>query len=625
MNLNQKHGLESSSQSSDFSNRLINEPSPYLRQHANNPVDWYPWGQAAFELAQREDKPIFLSIGYSTCHWCHVMAHESFEDEAVARLLNATFVCIKVDREERPDIDQIYMTACQVMSGSGGWPLSIMMTPNKEPFLAATYIPRDSRFGRIGLMDLIPRIQQIWENDRSHLAGSAAEITRLLRAARQPWSQAVPLDRQVITTAYQRLQQIFDPEYGGFGPAPKFPIAHTLRFLLHHGQSTGQAEAIAMAEETLTRMRQGGLYDHVGFGFHRYSTDREWRLPHFEKMLYDQALLLDAYLDAYLATGKSEYAQTAREIVTYLRRDMTDPLGGCYSAEDADSEGVEGKFYLWTLAEIRASLTAEEAELVAALFQLQDQGNVVAEVSGHMPERINILAQAASWDSLARQFNQPVAVVMARWEASRTKLFAVRRLRPHPAKDDKILTDWNGLAMAAMARAGHLLNDADILTAAQKIGAFVTTHLCTPAGRLLHRYHQGNAAIPGYLDDYAFVIMGLLALYEATLRADYLEQAIRLTQTMIHSFWDETAGGFFFTAADGEELLVRSKESFDGALPSGNSMALCDLVTLARLTGDCDFLAKANQMMVSFAGAVRQAETGHTQFLIGLQAWFDRG
>src|SRR5487761_7165 len=434
-------------------NRLIHEKSPYLLQHAYNPVDWRPWNGEAFEAARRENKPIFLSIGYSTCHWCHVMEHESFEDPEVARLMNETFVCIKVDREERPDIDNVYMRVCQMLTGSGGWPLTLIMTPDQKPFFAATYLPKGGRFGQMGMLALVPRIQEMWHARYADILKSADEITAALGQIAATSAEA-PLAETALENAFQALSSQFDWRNGGFGGAPKFPTPHTLRFLLRIRNRTGDGHALEMVERTLQAMRLGGIYDHIGFGFHRYATDSEWLVPHFEKMLYDQALLVMAYTEAFQATGKAEYQATAEETLTYLTRVMTSPEGGFYSAEDADSEGEEGRFYVWEEGEVRTALSPEEAKLVIRVFHLSEPGNFTEQGSG-APSGKNIFHRTRPWADLAAELGISQPEIEARWEAARRKLFAWREKRIHPHKDDKILADWNGLAIAAFAQAAQ--------------------------------------------------------------------------------------------------------------------------------------------------------------------------
>jgi uncharacterized protein YyaL (SSP411 family) len=598
-------------------NSLISEKSPYLLQHAHNPVDWHPWSEGAFSQAKQEDKPVFLSIGYSTCHWCHVMAHESFEDAQVAKLINDAFVPVKVDREERPDIDQIYMTACQMMTGRGGWPLTIIMTPDKKPFFAATYIPKVGRFGSSGLLELIPRIKDLWTNDRDRLLDSAEKISVNLNQLRTP-EAGTALDISTLTNAYEGLCQLFDLQNGGFGSAPKFPTPHNLLFLLRYWKRTGDANALDMVETTLQAMRTGGVYDHVGFGFHRYSTDARWLVPHFEKMLYDQALLAMAYSEAYQATHKVEYAATAREILAYVHRDMTSEAGGFYSAEDADSEGVEGKFYLWSMEELKAFLDKDEFSLLMKLFDIQEGGNFEIE------RGMNILALRSSLEDAASVYGIPEKEIRERLSEIITKLFAAREKRVHPYKDDKILTDWNGLMIAAFAKAAQVLgqalsdqDDQDYSQAARRAADFILEKLRQPDGRLFHRYRDGPG-IQANLDDYSFMIWGLIELYEAVFDAKYLQAALDLNSVVIEHFWDNESGGFYFTPDDGERLLVRHKEIYDGAVPSGNSVAMLNLLRLSRLTGNHQYEELADKIGRAFSIQVSRQPAAYAMLMASL-------
>ncbi len=597
-------------------NRLINEKSPYLLQHAYNPVDWYPWGDKAFERAQEEDKPIFLSIGYSTCHWCHVMEKESFEDPEVAEMMNEWVISVKVDREERPDLDHIYMTVCQLLTGSGGWPLNIMMTPGKRPYFAATYIPKQTRFGRTGMKDLIPRLAQVWTEQRNEVIDSAEKIVAALNSLESNGSEG-ELDASVLDTAYQQLAQRFDEKHGGFGEAPKFPTPHNLLFLLRHWKRTGDPKALEMVEKTLKNMRWGGIYDQVGFGFHRYSTDQTWLVPHFEKMLYDQALLVMAYAEAYQATGKEEYQETAREILIYVLRDMTAAEGGFFSAEDADSEGVEGKFYIWSEEEIRTILPPEEADLVIKVFNIEGDGNFLDE-STKRKTGANILHLRKTLPEIASDLKMSEQVLQKRWTSAREKLFSVREERVHPQKDDKILTDWNGLIIAALAKASAAFGVAEYAEAAEKAVSFVFKHLRKSDGGLLHRYRDGDGAISGNLDDYAFLVWGLIELYEATFEARHLKAALDLNVVMLRHFWDEAAGGFFFSPDDGEVLIVRKKEIYDGALPSGNAVAMWNMLRLSRLTAESSLEEQAARIGRTFAKAIKQFPSAYVQFMVAV-------
>ena len=597
-------------------NRLKLEKSPYLLQHADNPVDWYAWGPEAFEKARKENKPIFLSIGYSTCHWCHVMAHESFENPEVARLMNEVFVCIKVDREERQDIDNIYMRVCQMMTGSGGWPLTVLMTPDKKPFFAGTYIPRESNHGRLGMLDLIPRIKEIWSTQHDEIIKSADQITEKLNMIAQS-SSGPELDKSTLRTAYEQLSGRYSEQYGGFGNAPKFPSPQNLLFLLRYWQSTNDEKALRMVVSTLQFMQNGGIYDHLGFGFHRYSTDSHWLVPHFEKMLYDQAMLAMAYIEAYQATGIKEFEETAREIFTYVLRDMTDKKGGFYSAEDADSEGVEGKFYVWTVDEIRQVLKGDEADLIINVYSIDKTGNFRDEASGENTGT-NILHLTGSLTEIAFKNKESVDGLKERVEAARQKLFATRNKRIHPHKDDKILTDWNGLMIAALAKGAQAFDEPKYAEAAKRAADFILTDMRREDGRILHRYRDGDTAILANVDDYAFLIWGLLELYETVFDVGYLRTALSLNGEMIKYFWDEQDGGFYFTAEDAEELIVRQKEIYDGAIPSGNSVAVLNLFRLARITANTDFEDKANMILRAFSKDVQSAPSGYTQMMVAL-------
>jgi len=597
-------------------NRLKLEKSPYLLQHADNPVDWYAWGPEAFEKARKENKPIFLSIGYSTCHWCHVMAHESFENPEVARLMNEVFICIKVDREERQDIDNIYMRVCQMMTGSGGWPLTILMTPDKKPFFAGTYIPRESNHGRLGMLDLIPRIKEVWDAQHDEIIKSADQITEKLNMIAQS-SSGSELDKSTLKAAYEQLNGKYSEQYGGFGNAPKFPSPQNLLFLLRYWQSTNDEKALRMVVKTLQSMQNGGIYDHIGFGFHRYSTDSHWLVPHFEKMLYDQAMLAMAYIEAYQVTGIKEFAETAKEIFTYVLRDMTDKEGGFYSAEDADSEGVEGKFYVWTEDEIRQIQKGDEADLIINVYSIDKIGNFRDEATGENTGA-NILHLDKSLTEVAFKNKESVDGLKERVGVARQKLFAARDKRVHPHKDDKILTDWNGLMIAALAKGAQAFNEPKYAEAAKRAADFILTDMRREDGRILHRYREGHTAILANVDDYSFLIWGLLELYETVFDVDYLQAALDLNSEMIKYFWDEQDGGFYFTAEDAEELIVRQKEIYDGAIPSGNSVAVSNLFRLSRITANTDFEDKANKIMLAFSKDVESAPSGYTQMMVAL-------
>jgi hypothetical protein len=573
-------------------------------------VDWFPWGEDALQKAHREDKPVFLSIGYATCHWCHVMAHESFEDNQVAALLNDHYVAIKVDREERPDLDHIYMTVCQAMTGSGGWPLNIFMTPAGKPFFAGTYFPKSSRMGMPGFMEVLGQIATLWEKDRQRLTKAGDDITQAIQPRADTAAHFQPLDRQTLRKGYEQLARTFDPMWGGFGSAPKFPTPHHLTFLLRWYQRSGDETTVNMVERTLVEMRKGGIFDHIGYGFCRYSVDERWLVPHFEKMLYDQAMLAMAYTETLQVTGKPQYGRVAREIFSYVLRDLTDPLGGFYSAEDADSEGKEGWFYVWTPEEVKAVLGEKTGDLFCRFYDITPLGNF--EHNRSIPH-ITVPAPA-----FAEQRMMTPEELERLLEGARRELFAAREKRIHPFKDDKILTSWNGLMIAALAKGYQALGEELHAQAAARAADFILTRLRTDSGRLLRRYRHGDVAIPGYLDDYAFLVWGLIELYMSTFVLRYLDEAVRLNRQMLELFWDEQLGGCYLTAHDSEPLIVRDKEIYDGAVPSGNSVAALNLLRLGRLTGDPALEEKADRLLRAFSGLVGDYPMAYTQFLNAL-------
>ena len=535
-------------------NHLIAEKSPYLLQHAHNPVDWYPWGREAFEKARGEDKPIFLSVGYATCHWCHVMAHESFEDEEVARQLNQSFVSIKVDREERPDIDQVYMSVCQALTGRGGWPLSIFMTPEAKPFFAGTYFPKTSRLGMSGFTELLAQIAALWKRDRGRILSAAEQTIQGI----QPKTASVPggitLNDQTLNLGYDQLKKAFDPTWGGFGAAPKFPTPHHLTFLLRQYIRHPASQDHTIIEKTLQAMRFGGVFDQIGWGFHRYSVDEKWMVPHFEKMLYDQALLAMAYTEAYQALKNPFHAQVSREIFEYVLRDMTSPEGGFYSAEDADSEGEEGLFYLWTHQQVKDVLGRDSADLFCRFYNITPAGN--------FEEGRNIPYLSISPEEFALKENMELEELETRLAGAREQLFSVREKRIHPLKDDKILTSWNGLMIAALAKGTQALGDPVYAQAAGKAARFILENMRTPEGGLYRRFREGQVAYPGFLDDYAFFIWGLIELYETLFDIRFLEEAVALNQRLIDLFWDQEKGGCYFTAGEGEKANFPGKRTF---------------------------------------------------------------
>ena len=599
-----KSKLANKNQEKQYVNRLAKESSPYLLQHKNNPVDWYPWGDEAFQKATELNRPIFLSIGYSTCHWCHVMEDESFEDEQVAQLLNDNFISIKVDREERPEIDHLYMTVCQAMTGKGGWPLTIIMTPDKYPFFAGTYFPKKGRMGRPGMIELLPAIADAWVNKKGELIQSANQIKKYLIDSNNK-EIGDQLNQTILTNTNSQFINRYDKTHGGFGVKPKFPSPHNLIYLLRYHNMSGDKTSLLMVEKTLQEMRLGGIFDHVGFGFHRYSTDREWILPHFEKMLYDQAMLTLAYTEAYQITNNQLYKDTAKEILLYVKRDMTDKRGGFYSAEDADSEGEEGLFYLWTIEEIKNILNNDESELLINTYGLNLEGNYKDEATGKKTEK-NILDLKESISN-AKSKNRLNDITK--------KLYLAREKKIHPLKDDKILTDWNGLMIAAFAKAGDVFNSDDYIQQAEKSAQFILKNLTDNNGRLLKRYRNGNAGLDAHLDDYAFFIWGLLELYEATFNVTYLTEAVQLSNIMVEEFWDITNGGFFLGSENSEKLIVRAKTGYDGAMPSGNSVAAMNCSKLNRITGETKWAEISDKIFMTFSNEIQKTPSGYASMV----------
>ncbi|WP_102401042.1 thioredoxin domain-containing protein [Haloimpatiens massiliensis] len=583
-------------------NKLINEKSPYLLQHAHNPVDWYPWCEEAFKKAQAEDKPIFLSIGYSTCHWCHVMAHESFEDEEVAKILNENFVSIKVDREERPDIDSIYMTFCQMFTGSGGWPLSVFMTPEKKPFFAGTYFPKEDRYGMRGIVSLLKGIVDAWRKDKGNLIEKSHYITGRMQEAIK--DEVEEVGENLINKAYTELREGFDKKYGGFGLYPKFPIAQNLMFLLRYYDHHKDEKALYMVEETLKHMFKGGIFDHIGYGFSRYSTDEKWLVPHFEKMLYDNALLAIAYIETYEVTKKEFYREVCEKIIDYVIRDMMSSEGAFYCAEDADSEGVEGKFYVWGKDEIKDVLK-DNWEIYCKYYDITDKGNFEGK---NIPNLINADISDLEKDKEVREILYKC----------RKKLFQHREKRIHPHKDDKILTSWNGLMIAAIAHVGRVLNNENYISYGENAVNFILHNMINEKGRLMARYKDGQVDFLAYLDDYAFIIWSLIELYNATFKDEYLKEAVKLNDEMLRLFWDDENGGFFLYGEDGENLIVRPKEIYDGAIPSGNSVAALNMIRLARITGNVELENKVNQMFKCFGGKVNSNPSLYNFFNMAL-------
>jgi len=564
-------------------NKLINEKSPYLLQHAHNPVDWYPWCDEAFTKAKSEDKPIFLSIGYSTCHWCHVMAHESFEDDEVAHALNRDFVAIKVDKEERPDIDSVYMSVCQALTGHGGWPLTIIMTPDQKPFFAGTYLPKESKRGMQGLLDLLSAVTDHWKNERESLVKSGDSIVNFIREHEERSGEG-EIDKLTMERAAKTFSQAFDRKYGGFGSAPKFPTPHNLMFLTRYNLLEDDERALDMVEKTLQSMYRGGIFDHVGYGFARYSTDNRWLVPHFEKMLYDNALLTLTYLEAYQLTGKDLYKRIAEQTLEYITREMTSPEGGFYSAQDADSEGVEGRYYLLSPDEVENVIGAETGKRFNSRFDITKKGNF---------EGLNIPNLIEYPD-----FDEPDHAI----EKALNDLREYRSKRFKLHKDDKILTSWNALMITAFAKAYQVTCDITYLDRAEKAVRFIEENLMDGDGTVFVSYRSGKSVITGFMDDYAFMAWAYLALYEATFEETYIEKCIRMSGKMSDLFEDKEEGGFFLYGDNSEMLITRPKETYDGALPSGNAVAGYVLNRLAELTGNAAIMERAERQM-SFLGA----------------------
>jgi len=611
-----------------MSNHLINEKSPYLLQHAQNPVDWYPWGKDALDTAKLLDKPVLLSVGYSTCHWCHVMAHESFEDPGISKIINDHFIAIKVDREERPDIDHIYMTATTSMTGQGGWPLTVFLTPQGDPFYGGTYFPPYAKWGSVGFIDLLNSIANEWKLDRENILSSGRSITEGLRRHSQAASTSEKMEETLLDGAFQQMRGQFDPTYGGFGSAPKFPMGHNLSFLLRYYKRCDQKEALNMVEKTLTAMHNGGIWDHLAGGFHRYSTDQNWHVPHFEKMLYDQALLSRSYLEGYQVTGLAEFAQVARETLDYVLKNMTDKQGGFYSAEDADSltspggHLKEGVFYVFSFSEIEEALGRDMAGIFNFCYGVLPQGNAAFDPHGEFKGK-NILYRAHSLMEAEGKFHRQTDEIQDILTLGLSKLSALRDLRPRPHIDNKILCDWNGLMIASFAFAGRVLGETKYAKVAAKAADFILDRMMA-GHRLLHRWRDdgsdsSRAGIPAFLEDYAFFIYGLLELYEATFQDKYLDRAQRLADVMIELFVDRS-GGFYMTAFDAEGLIIRPKESYDGALPSGNSVAALILLKLYAFTKKEAYLTQVEALFGYFASLVAQAPYAHS-FLLAALDW----
>ncbi len=620
-------------------NRLASEKSPYLLQHAHNPVDWYPWGDTAFERSHVEGKPIFLSVGYSTCHWCHVMAHESFEDEAIARVLNEDFVCVKVDREERPDVDRVYMLFVQATTGGGGWPMSVWLTPDLEPFYGGTYFPPTARWGRPGFIDILQDIARVWREDPAKVRASAAQVTGRMRefsrarGARPRGGTAISPD--VLERAAEDFGRDFDHTHGGFGGAPKFPRPSELFFLLREFARRGDTSARDMAVATLRAMAQGGIHDHLGGGFHRYSVDAGWHVPHFEKMLYDQGQLALAFLEAWQVTHDTEFADAAAGILRYVSRDLGRAAGGFHSAEDADStphdqaekpdaHAAEGAFYVWTDAEF-GEVLGEDAPIASLRFGVRRDGNVASDPHGEFAGK-NVLYLARSAIEIATATGRSASDVRQHLAGATVRLFEARSHRPRPGLDDKVIVAWNGLMIAAFARAGRVFADRAFMRVAREAAAFIQENMWDePRGRLFRRYRDGEAAIDAYAEDFACLIFGLLELFQADGDAGWLSWAIALQQRQDHLFEDREAGGWFSTTGEDGSVLLRLKEDYDGAEPSASSMSLWNLLTLVRLTGEQALVARIERAIGAFEAQIVQAPRAVPMLLAALSTWFAAG
>ncbi len=594
--------ISTSNGSAGTQNRLADSTSPYLLQHAQNPVDWYTWGEEAFNKSRHEDKPIFLSIGYSACHWCHVMAHESFENNEIAAYLNEHFVSIKVDREQHPDVDEIFMTAVQMMTGSGGWPLTVFLTPDLKPFFGGTYFPPEERYGRIGFLHLLAQIHEVYTNRRDQVEHSADRILEVIGRYNSSITNRSDYDRSIVDNAVRVLRKEFDPRWGGFGSAPKFPPTAQIDLLLKVFHRTGQSDLLQMVELTLKKMIEGGLFDQLGGGFHRYSTDDRWLIPHFEKMLYDNALMAIALLDGYLVTAKDEFAVSARKILDWMLRDMSDEAGGFHSSLDADSDGEEGLFYLWKKDEIQSILGNEDGALFCDLYDVSELGN--------FENNSNILHLKHSLDTTAERLSVDPISLRLKLESMHDKLLIARNERITPAKDDKVLTDWNGLAISALSRGYRVLGDEKYLIAAEQAADFVWSNMWK-GGSLLHSFRKGEAEIDGLLDDYAFILNGFIDLYQAGFDIEHIRRAIRIAERMIELFWDFENSGFYLVPVGRTDLIGRSRHNRDGAVPSGNAIAGEALLKLHQLIDRVDFLNYADKLVKAFAAQAADHPEGY--------------
>ncbi|MFC2165643.1 thioredoxin domain-containing protein [Acidobacteriota bacterium] len=599
-------------------NNLVNETSPYLLQHSHNPVNWYPWGEEALAKAKTEDKPIFLSIGYAACHWCHVMERESFENEEIAAILNEHFVSIKVDREERPDLDEIYMTAVVALSGSGGWPMSVFLTPDLEPFFGGTYFPPEDRYGRIGFKNLLHVIQEKWTNgaEREKIGKDAQMIIRFIRdqnSVAVVSSGDEQIDKDLLTDAIHGLENSYDSQWGGFGGAPKFPNANAIALLLRDYHHTDRKKSLAMAVQTLDKMYEGGMYDHLGGGFHRYSTDREWLVPHFEKMLYDNAQLAVVYIEAYLVTGKERYARVAHEIFDYEMSTMTNREGGIFSTEDADSEGMEGIFYLWTYTNVEKALGKADVDLFARFYALKKEGNFSSHEAYH--KGLNILHLPESPDAVAEELQMDTGQLVNKISSMQKKLFKIREKRIRPGLDDKIITSWNSLMVTAYARGYQVFQKNAYLKAAERAAQFLNDKMRTKEGKLLRTHRNGKSKFFAYLEDYAYTARAFLDLYEASLNPKWLEVSQELVEEMIAQFWDKQSASFFSTSHLHRNLIVRAKADHDQAVPSPSGVALMTLLRLSKLLNEKDYFELALKALEANLPLIKRSPKAYLSLL----------
>ena len=595
-------------------NHLINETSPYLLQHAHNPVDWYSWGDEAFQKAKSQNRPILLSIGYSACHWCHVMERESFEDEKIAALMNDLFVNIKVDREERPDLDEIYMNAVQMLTGRGGWPMTVFLTPEGKPFYGGTYFPPEDRYGVPGFPKILQGVANAYREKPQDVERSVEQILAALQRMSLSTESQQPFSSDIIGQSAEQLAQAYDTDHGGLGKAPKFPNVGVYELFLRHYHHSKGSRFLEMVTHTLTKMAQGGIYDHLGGGFHRYSVDEKWLVPHFEKMLYDNAQLVRIYAQVYSITGEPLFKQVVDETMNYLMREMLHIEGGFYSTQDADSEGEEGKFFVWTEEEISQILGEEASEIFCRIYDVSEEGNF---------EEKNILHPILTLEQASKFFRRDLKEIESLVSDAKGKLFQEREKRPKPFRDEKILTSWNGLMLSGLAEAIKILPHPSYLEAANRTLDFIFTKMFR-GGHLLHTYKSGTAKILGYLDDYAFLAAGLLDLFEATVNRAHLDRALELAEIMLHEFWDEAGGGFFYTGRSHERLIAQSKPIFDGSIPSGNAVATQVLLRLYHYTGKEDYLKRAEMILRAYYNAMENQPFGFAHMLAALDFYIQK-